>query len=132
MLPNFDVTERFFDAKIREYIHRYNYTHNPDGIFRAIKYMYTYWPNPKNLTHIREQYIHVITAASSFSLFALTVLLDADLIVEHSLSLSESCRDSPVPTRLVCLFVFWIQDLYIWFLTTLLSVAPVFSYPFLN
>lgn len=45
--------------KIREYIHRYNYTYNPDGIYRAIKYMYTYWPDPKNTTHIREQYINV-------------------------------------------------------------------------
>jgi hypothetical protein len=45
--------------KIREYIHRYNYTYNPDGIYRAIKYMYTYWPDPKNTTHIREEYINV-------------------------------------------------------------------------
>lgn len=45
--------------KIREYIHRYNYTYNPDGIYRAIKYMYTYWPDPKNTTHIRDQYIDV-------------------------------------------------------------------------
>ncbi len=59
LLPNFEITEQFFDMKIREYIHRYNYTYNPDGIYRAIKYMYTYWPDPKNTTHIREEYINV-------------------------------------------------------------------------
>lgn len=59
LLPNFEVTEEFFDMKIREYIHRYNYTYNPDGIYRAIKYMYTYWPDPKNTTHIREETINV-------------------------------------------------------------------------
>ena len=45
--------------KVREYIHRYNYTYNPDGVFRAIKYMYTYWPDPRNTTHIRQQLINV-------------------------------------------------------------------------
>ena len=60
LLPNFEVNEQFFDQKIREYIHRFNYTLNPDGIYKAIKYMYTYWPDPKNLTHIREQFIHVM------------------------------------------------------------------------
>ena len=59
LLPNFEVTEEFFDMKIREFIHRYNYTYNPDGIYRAIKYMYTYWPDPKNTTHIREEMINV-------------------------------------------------------------------------
>ncbi len=53
------MTEEFFDMKIREFIHRYNYTYNPDGIYRAIKYMYTYWPDPKNTTHIREETINV-------------------------------------------------------------------------
>jgi len=58
LLPSFEISEDFFDMKIREYIHRYNYTYNPDGVFRAIKYMYTYWPDPKNTTHIREQLIN--------------------------------------------------------------------------
>ena len=60
LLPNFEITEAFFDMKVREYIHRYNYTYNPDGVFRAIKYMYTYWPDPRNTTHIRQQLINVI------------------------------------------------------------------------
>ncbi|EFX72170.1 hypothetical protein DAPPUDRAFT_308571 [Daphnia pulex] len=63
LLPNFEITEQFFDMKIREYIHRYNYTYNPDGIYRAIKYMYTYWPDPKNTTHIREEYINFMSDA---------------------------------------------------------------------
>jgi len=58
LLPNFEITEAFFDMKVREYIHRYNYTYNPDGVFRAIKYMYTYWPDPRNTTHIRQQLIN--------------------------------------------------------------------------
>lgn len=49
----------FFDQKIKELVLRYNYTLNQKGIYEAIKYMYTYWPDPTNKTHIREQYIHV-------------------------------------------------------------------------
>lgn len=57
--PYFEIDDRFFDQKVRELVLRYNYTLNPIGVYEAIKYMYTYWPNPKNTTHIREQYIHV-------------------------------------------------------------------------
>lgn len=53
------MTEQFFDQKVKELVLRYNYTLNPIGVYEAIKYMYTYWPNPKNTTFIREQYIHV-------------------------------------------------------------------------
>jgi hypothetical protein len=38
---------------------QYNYTLNPDGIFNAIKYMYTYYPDPNNRSHIREEFINV-------------------------------------------------------------------------
>lgn len=38
---------------------RYNYTLNPWGVYEAIKYMYTFWPDPKNVTLIRDQYINV-------------------------------------------------------------------------
>lgn len=48
-----------FDQKVWELVLRYNYTLNPWGVYEAIKYMYTYWPDPKNVTHIREQYINV-------------------------------------------------------------------------
>lgn len=57
--PFYEVTERFFDQKVKELVLRYNYTLNPIGVYEAIKYMYTYWPSPKNTTFIREQYIHV-------------------------------------------------------------------------
>lgn len=53
------MTEQFFDQKVKELVLRYNYTLNPIGVYEAVKYMYTYWPNPKNTTFIREQYIHV-------------------------------------------------------------------------
>jgi neuroligin len=57
--PHFDIDDKFFDQKVRELVLRYNYTLNPFGVYDAIKYMYTYWPDPKNKTFIREQYIHV-------------------------------------------------------------------------
>ena len=38
---------------------QYNYTLNPEGIFGAIKYMYTYYPDPNNKSHIREEFINV-------------------------------------------------------------------------
>lgn len=57
--PYFEIDEKFVHEKIKELVLRYNYTLNPEGIFEAIKYMYTYWPDPHNKTHIREQYIHV-------------------------------------------------------------------------
>nr|WEQ60887.1 neuroligin [Phaedon brassicae] len=59
--PNFIVNEEFFDQKIRELVLRYNYTLNPNGTFEAIKYMYTYWPDPHNVTHIREKYIQLLS-----------------------------------------------------------------------
>ena len=47
------------DQKINEFVHKYNYTLNPEGIKNAIRYMYKYWPDPDNVTHIREEYINV-------------------------------------------------------------------------
>ncbi|XP_056646236.1 neuroligin-like protein glit-1 isoform X1 [Diorhabda sublineata] len=59
--PNFIVTQEFFDLKVKELVLRYNYTLNPYGIFDAIKYMYTYWPDPTNVTHIRNEYIQLLS-----------------------------------------------------------------------
>ncbi|XP_014246706.1 neuroligin-4, X-linked [Cimex lectularius] len=59
--PYFDIDEEWFDKKVEEMVFRYNYTINREGIFRAIKYRYTYWPDPKNHTHIREQYIDLMS-----------------------------------------------------------------------
>lgn len=59
LAPYYEVNEKFFDQKLKELVLRYNYTLNPVGVYEAIRYMYTYWPNPHNTTHIRDQYIHV-------------------------------------------------------------------------
>lgn len=59
LAPYYEIDEKFFDQKIRELVLRYNYTLNPIGVYEAINYMYTYWPDPKNTTHIREEYINV-------------------------------------------------------------------------
>ncbi|XP_075229827.1 carboxyl ester lipase-like protein Gli isoform X2 [Lycorma delicatula] len=59
--PYYELDEKFFDEQIRALVLRYNYTLNMDGIYRAIKYMYTYWPDPNNKTHIREQFINMLS-----------------------------------------------------------------------
>ena len=59
LAPDYIVTNDFVDQKIRELVLRYNYTLNPEGIFHAIRYMYTYWPDPNNNYYIREKYIDV-------------------------------------------------------------------------
>ncbi|KAL1493155.1 hypothetical protein ABEB36_011266 [Hypothenemus hampei] len=59
--PNFEINQEFFDQKVWELVLRYNYTLNPNGTFDAIKYMYTYWPDPHNKTMIREKYIQLLT-----------------------------------------------------------------------
>ncbi|XP_037047980.1 cholinesterase isoform X2 [Bradysia coprophila] len=61
LAPFYEVDQQFFDQKVRELVLRYNYTLNPNGVYEAMKYMYTYWPNPTNKTHIREQYIHLLS-----------------------------------------------------------------------
>lgn len=57
--PRYEINAKFFDQKVKELVFRYNYTLNPLGVYEAIKFMYTYWPDPNNVTHIRDQYIHV-------------------------------------------------------------------------
>jgi hypothetical protein len=59
LAPDYIVTNSFVDQKIRELVLRYNYTLNPEGIYHAIRYMYTYWPDPNNTYYIREKYIEV-------------------------------------------------------------------------
>ncbi|CAH0562499.1 unnamed protein product [Brassicogethes aeneus] len=61
LAPNYIVNQDFFDQKVKELVLRYNYTLNPNGIFDAIKYMYTYWPDPHNVTHIRNKYIELLS-----------------------------------------------------------------------
>ena len=59
LAPNYNIGWDFFDMMVRDHIMQYNYTLNPDGIFGAIKYMYTYYPDPNNKSHIREEFINV-------------------------------------------------------------------------
>nr|CAD7263000.1 unnamed protein product [Timema shepardi] len=53
------VDNHFFDQKVKELVLRYNYTLNPIGIYNAIKYMYTHWPDPNNTDFVRNRYIDV-------------------------------------------------------------------------
>ncbi|XP_019696047.1 neuroligin-2 isoform X2 [Harpegnathos saltator] len=55
------IDSELFDQKVRELVLQYNYTLNPQGVYEAIKYMYTYWPDPMNVTHIRDQYINLLS-----------------------------------------------------------------------
>ena len=59
LAPNYNIGWDFFDMMVWDHIMQYNYTLNPDGIFGAIKYMYTYYPDPNNKSHIREEFINV-------------------------------------------------------------------------
>ena len=59
LAPNYNLGWDFFDVMVRDHIMQYNYTLNPEGIFGAIKYMYTYYPDPNNKSHIREEFINV-------------------------------------------------------------------------
>ena len=59
LAPTYDIGWKFFDVMVKNHIWQYNYTLNPDGIFGAIKYMYTYYPDPNNRSHIREEFINV-------------------------------------------------------------------------
>lgn len=61
LAPYYTVDNQFFDQKVREFVFRYNYTLNPNGVYEAIKYMYTYWPDPNNVTLIRDQYIALLS-----------------------------------------------------------------------
>lgn len=61
LAPYYTVNEKFFNQKVREFVLRFNYTLNLEGAYEAVKYMYTYWPDPKNVTLIRDQYIKMMT-----------------------------------------------------------------------
>lgn len=59
LAPRYEVTRQWFDQMISLWVKKYNYTLNPEGVYRAIRYGYTYYPDPMNVTHLREQYIDV-------------------------------------------------------------------------
>ncbi|XP_063220392.1 neuroligin-2 [Bacillus rossius redtenbacheri] len=57
----YTVSNKFIDEKVRELVVRYNYTLNSNGIYNAIRYMYTYWPNPNSTDFARDYYINMMT-----------------------------------------------------------------------
>nr|XP_045612917.1 neuroligin-like protein glit-1 isoform X1 [Procambarus clarkii] len=57
------VTEDFFNQRIKDWVKHYNYSLNPEGAYDAIKWMYTYGPDPHNTTHIREEYVKMLSDA---------------------------------------------------------------------
>ncbi|KAJ8687074.1 hypothetical protein QAD02_022868 [Eretmocerus hayati] len=58
---DFIITPAMFEQKIWELVLRYNYTLNPLGVYEAIRYMYTFHPDPNNVTHVRDQYINMLS-----------------------------------------------------------------------
>ncbi|GBP77712.1 Neuroligin-4, Y-linked [Eumeta japonica] len=61
LAPNFEINEQFFNQKVAELVLRYNYTLNPRGVYEAVRYMYTYHPDPHNVSAIRDQYVHLLS-----------------------------------------------------------------------
>lgn len=59
LAPTFDIGGEFMEQKIKELVLQYNYTLNPKGVYEAIKFMYTYWPDAHCRTCIRNEYINV-------------------------------------------------------------------------
>ncbi|KAK7602540.1 hypothetical protein V9T40_008129 [Parthenolecanium corni] len=59
--PTYEVDDKFMDQKIRELVLQYNYTLNPKGVYEAIKYMYTYWPNPECKVCLRNEFINMLS-----------------------------------------------------------------------
>ncbi|KAK4300064.1 hypothetical protein Pmani_027712 [Petrolisthes manimaculis] len=57
------VKEDFFNERVKEWVRQYNYSLNPEGTYDAIKWMYTYGPDPHNVTHIREEYVRMLSDA---------------------------------------------------------------------
>ncbi|XP_044006452.1 neuroligin-4, X-linked isoform X3 [Aphidius gifuensis] len=57
----YKFNETMLKQKIWEMVLRYNYTLNPLGVYEAIKYMYTHWPDPNNETLIRDEYINLLS-----------------------------------------------------------------------
>jgi len=56
---NYVVSHDILTKKISEYVSIYNYTLDQDSLIRAIKFMYSPWSDPNNLTLIRQGYIDV-------------------------------------------------------------------------
>lgn len=81
-----------FDQKVWELVLQYNYTLNPQGVYEAIKYMYTYWPDPMNVTHIRDQYINVSNRRYIKLKFSIVTLLYRLLLIFSAIVGLSLCR----------------------------------------
>ncbi|XP_054158093.1 neuroligin-2-like [Oppia nitens] len=60
-LRNYVVDADYVHKKIADYVRIYNYTLDQDAVVRAIKFMYSPWSDPNNLTLIRQGYIDMLT-----------------------------------------------------------------------
>lgn len=56
---NWKVDNNYVTSKIVRYVLQNNYTTNRDAIIQAIKYLYTYWPDPRNDDRVRQEYLKV-------------------------------------------------------------------------
>ena len=75
---------------VKDHINQYNYTLNPIGIFNSIKFMYTYYPDPNNKTHIREEFVRVRNLA--LSLLAEMRIFNVDIFSSGRISSSRLPR----------------------------------------
>ncbi|MPC38092.1 hypothetical protein E2C01_031594 [Portunus trituberculatus] len=71
-----EVSEEFFNERVKDWVKHYNYSLNMEGAYDAIKWMYTYGPDPHNTTHIREEYVHVSICVCACYLFTVNRRLD--------------------------------------------------------
>ncbi|XP_037073982.1 neuroligin-like protein glit-1, partial [Pollicipes pollicipes] len=63
LAPDYVITQRWLDTKVREWAEQHNYTLNLNGVTTAMRHLYTYWPDPKNQTWIRQMYINFVSDA---------------------------------------------------------------------
>ena len=64
---NWLIDDQIFHKKVTEFVKIYNSTLDQESLIRAIKFMYSPWSDPNNLTLIRQGYIDVIPVKSSYS-----------------------------------------------------------------
>lgn len=60
-LKSYQVTEKVFHDKIKEFIKKFNYTLNTEAVHNALSFMYTPWKDPKNPVLLREGYINLLS-----------------------------------------------------------------------
>ncbi|XP_055327579.1 acetylcholinesterase-like [Paramacrobiotus metropolitanus] len=58
---NYLITTADMDDAIRDLLKRENYTQNAAAVEAAVRFMYTHWPDPKNETMRRKQYVNLFS-----------------------------------------------------------------------